>query len=95
MVSKCANPSCSTPLLRLRDGKLFQFEVRSISVPCVDASPCTSSEVPSRQVAHYWLCGACSETMSLSLEVDSVQVVPVAPPELERPESAYCMAGAD
>jgi hypothetical protein len=76
MVSNCANPACATPLLRLRDGKLFQFEVKSISVPCVDESNAMPSEAPVRQVAHYWLCGACADQMSLVLEINAVRLAP-------------------
>src|SRR5205823_8587631 len=30
MVPQCANPACRAPLRYLRDGRLFQFEVRAI-----------------------------------------------------------------
>ncbi len=80
MVSNCANPECATPLLRLRDGKLFQFEVKSISVPCVDESSAMASEVPVRQVAHYWLCGSCADQMSLVLEINAVRLVQTSQP---------------
>lgn len=95
MVSKCANPACSAPLLRLREGKLFQFEVRSISVPCEDPPGSEHGEAPTRQIAHYWLCGPCSERMSLLLEVDSVQVVPLSGEgeEARCSENYYSAAG--
>jgi len=32
MLPQCANPSCCTPLRYLRDGRLFQFEVRAASL---------------------------------------------------------------
>ena len=92
MVSKCANPACSTPLLRLRDGKLFQFEVRSISVPFVDSPQGAPAEVPTRQVAHYWLCGPCSEQMSLTLDVDGVQVVSLPPNGQHQDDNQYAMS---
>lgn len=58
MVTKCANPACSVPLRYLRDGRLFQFEVRSRA----------QARKLSRQVAHFWLCGSCSSTMTLEFD---------------------------
>ena len=75
MVSQCANPDCTTPLLHLREGKLFQFEVRAISVPCVDMSDENRSELPTRHVSHFWLCGPCSASYSLRLEPEDVRLV--------------------
>lgn len=69
MVSHCANPSCATPLRYLRDGRLFQFEVRSLSQP--GASGRGEGEKykrPSRRVWHYWLCGHCSSDMTLQFD---------------------------
>lgn len=80
-LSTCANPSCSAQLLPLREGKLFQFEVRSISVPCVDADG-LAPESPSREVAHYWLCGRCAAEMKFVLRATAVQVVALASSEL-------------
>ena len=92
MVSKCANPTCSTPLLNLREGRLFQFEVRAISVPCVDPPEAETSEVPTRQIAHYWLCGPCSKDVSLVLDVDAVEVVSLPQAERHREDAQYCVA---
>ena len=75
MVSQCANPDCSTPLLHLREGRLFQFEVKAISIPCVDSSDGQSEETLKRTVAHFWLCGPCSSAYSLELNPEDVQVV--------------------
>ena len=76
MVSQCANPACSTPLSHLREGRLFQFEVKAISVPCVDGSDGQSEETMKRTVVHFWLCGPCSHTFSLELSPEDVEVVP-------------------
>jgi len=60
----------------MRDGRLFQFEVRSISVPCVDSdAPATGAEAPSRQIAHFWLCGGCSDRVTLVLKADAAQMI--------------------
>jgi hypothetical protein len=70
MVTKCANPTCSIPLRYLRDGRLFQFEVRSRG----------ESRRLSRQVAHFWLCGNCSSSLTLVFDPASgVRVVPLVP----------------
>lgn len=78
MVSHCANPSCATPLRYLRDGRLFQFEVKSVSRPggsqeAEEGGP----KRPSRQVWHYWLCGNCSSDMTL--QFDQLQGLKVTP----------------
>ncbi|MBV8049992.1 MAG: hypothetical protein JOZ80_02310 [Acidobacteriaceae bacterium] len=70
MVTHCANPACAVPLRYLRDGRLFQFEVRSRIQP----------RKLSRQVAHFWLCGMCSGTMTLTFDpAMGVQVIPMMP----------------
>ena len=87
MVSKCANPACSTPFHYLREGKIFRVEVEV-------TPPVTSEETielsngskvpflvagrkPSRKLEHFWLCGTCSQTMSLLFDKDNgVTVLP-------------------
>ena len=66
MVSNCANPNCGTPLRYLRDGRLYQFEVRAVSKADSQDSP--PKRRPLRQVWHYWLCGACSSSMTLQFD---------------------------
>jgi hypothetical protein len=68
MVSKCANPECSTPLRYLRDGKIFRIEVEEDS---------TKGKKPVRRVEHFWLCGECAQTMSISFSNDrQITIVP-------------------
>jgi len=70
MVTKCANPTCCIPLRYLRDGRLFQFEVRSRG----------EFRRVSRQVAHFWLCGKCSSSLTLIFEASTgIRVVPLVP----------------
>jgi len=74
MLSKCANPSCDTPLHYLRDGKVFQVEMMNRPVPIDERKPL-------RRVEHFWLCGPCSESQTLSYdERNGVQVLPKAQP---------------
>ena len=59
MLSKCANPECSTTLHYLREGKVFKMES--------DATP-RNGESPrkgAKSVEHFWLCGPCSESWTL------------------------------
>jgi hypothetical protein len=85
MVTKCANPDCSIPLRYLRDGRLFQFEVRS---------PAPSRKL-SRQVAHFWLCGSCSSTLTLAFDATSgVRVVPLVPLHVLEPSRMGASAAA-
>jgi len=73
MVSNCANPSCAVPLRYLRDGRLFQFEVRQQRHP---DQPENSSKSP-RRISHFWLCGECSS--KLTLVFDQLQAVVLKP----------------
>jgi hypothetical protein len=77
MVSRCANPACSIPLRYLRDGRLFQFEVRSRTLAGFEQQA-TRQGKASRQIAHFWLCGHCAETLTLTFdEFKGVTVVPL------------------
>ena len=73
MLSKCANPSCSTSLVYLREGKIFMLEVlpRAVAVESTDMRKAAS------RVEHFWLCGPCSA--QLTLAYDSQQGVRVVP----------------
>jgi hypothetical protein len=87
MVSKCANPACSTPFHYLREGKIFRVEVE-ISQPLTSQQTIELSNggkvpfliatrKPGRKLEHFWLCGPCSQTMSLLFDKDSgVSVLP-------------------
>lgn len=68
MVSNCANPACATPLRYLRDGRLFQFEVKALAANGADTVPRLAKKTVSRQVWHYWLCGQCSASMTLEFD---------------------------
>lgn len=68
MLSKCANPSCSTPLVYLREGKIFmmeqgpQPEVRTEGPFLVK---------PAARIEHFWLCGRCAAEMTLIYDRES------------------------
>src|SRR5438128_11797910 len=78
-ISHCANPGCAAPLRYLRDGRLFQFEVRSFSVPDF-SQPGEPKSKKSRQVTHFWLCGECSSNLTLTFEqAKGVRLIPLPP----------------
>jgi len=63
MLAKCANPACSTPLLYLREGKIFMVEAPQPQL--LNAGP---KAKPSNRVEHFWLCGPCSGEMTLTYD---------------------------
>jgi len=84
MVAKCSNPSCSAPYRYLRDGKLFRLE----------SNP-TLPQSKSDRVEYFWLCPACSSTMTLHLREDGTVVrVPLPEPIPKGPDEA-ALAWAD
>lgn len=56
MLSKCANPACSTPFIYLRDGKIFQSRPMRAS---------GSESAEASRPEYFWLCGPCSEDFTL------------------------------
>ena len=79
MFAHCVNPNCYAPLHSFSEGRLFQFEVVSISVAASDDTTAPFDERPERQTAHFWLCGRCADSMTLVLEpARGLRVVPMA-----------------
>jgi len=71
MLSKCANPSCSTQLVYLREGKIFMMEADAQAV-----IPASAAKKTTRRVEHFWLCGPCSAQFTLAYDRHrGVQVV--------------------
>ncbi|WP_148209994.1 hypothetical protein [Candidatus Korobacter versatilis] len=74
MMSKCANPNCSSVFRYLRDGKLFQVpagaSLRAAATVASDApKPPTRDEF-------FWLCGTCSKELTIVVDpVVGVQTV--------------------
>ena len=66
MLAKCANPSCSTPLVYLREGKIFMVEASQSQFQLLAAAPAKSKAAP--RVEHFWLCGPCSGEMTLTYD---------------------------
>ena len=76
MLSKCANPSCSTPLVYLREGKIFMVEAPS-QLEKAEPPPSPDKSKSANRVEHFWLCGPCSLQMTLAYDrQNGVQVIP-------------------
>ena len=73
MLSKCANPSCSTPLVYLREGKIFMLE----SAPEVQKQDQgVAKPKPVQRVEHFWLCGPCSASLTIYYDrVKGIRVI--------------------
>jgi hypothetical protein len=73
MLSKCANPTCSTPFIYLRQGRLFVMEHTGRSALRQQGPVLAKS---ASRLEHFWLCGPCSESFTLIYDVDrGVQVL--------------------
>jgi hypothetical protein len=62
------NENCNRPLHSFSEGRLFQFEVVSISLAASDENSAPFDEKPQRETVHFWLCGHCAATFTLVLE---------------------------
>jgi hypothetical protein len=66
MLAKCANPSCSTPLVYLREGKIFMVESPQPQFELLSADATKPKAI--NRVEHFWLCGPCSNEMTLTYD---------------------------
>ena len=74
MMSKCANPCCSSAFRYLREGKLFQ-----VPAGMSYAAQGELKKTPSRD-EFFWLCGACSKEFTIVADaVEGVRTVPRTP----------------
>jgi hypothetical protein len=81
----CANSKCNLPRKSFSDGRLFQFEIVSISVAASDESSEPFDEKPERDIAHFWLCDDCASKMSLELDPrQGLRLIPLKNSEGER-----------
>jgi hypothetical protein len=71
MVSKCANPECSTPFRYFHTGKLFRAEF-SVGL---DRRRTMGQDIqqskPLRRLEFFWLCQDCAEKMTLIFDKES------------------------
>ena len=94
MVSNCANPACATPLRYLRDGRLFQFEIKAVAVPGVNGDEASAPKrKTSRQVWHYWLCGRCAASVTLKFDGQhGLRLIPLPPASAQYPTAMSQLA---
>jgi hypothetical protein len=76
MLSKCANPACTTPFHYLHDGRLFQLETGAGS-----SRPHAKKEP--RRIEYFWLCNPCAAELTLRYE-NGIGVVTVPIEQAQR-----------
>ena len=59
MISKCANPACTTPFHYLHEGRLFQMETGH------QAAENPEHKKAPRRIEYFWLCNACAVDFTL------------------------------
>lgn len=77
MIAKCANPSCSVPFHYMREGRLFRMEFDA--EPAVPGPALVGALRPARRIEHFWLCGACSATLTLIVNDGKVETARLDP----------------
>jgi hypothetical protein len=66
MLSRCSNPQCSRPFVRLGEGKLFLVEAEHSAKLAEPAAPASRYTRPqSHAVERYWLCDPCARAWTL------------------------------
>ncbi len=74
MLSKCANPNCSTPLVYLREGKIFMMDHSAHPQLRLEGPVLVK---PGYRVEHFWLCGPCSTDLTMTYDREhGARVVP-------------------
>ena len=72
MVSKCANPECSTPFRYLSQGRLFSLPIERLS-PALSIATHTP-----RQTEYFWLCDQCAAKLTLAWRQGRLLLLPLA-----------------
>lgn len=79
MLAHCINQNCGELIHSLADGRLFQFEIVSISLSANDDARDSFDEEPYSQTAQFWLCGHCAMSVTLVLEASmGLKILPLA-----------------
>lgn len=84
MLANCVNPDCSALLHSFSEGRLFQFDVVSISVSASDNTSAPFDEKPHTQTTQFWLCARCAVTLKLVL--DPMTGLRLVPQQTEAPD---------
>jgi hypothetical protein len=76
VLSKCANPRCSTPFHYFREGRIVIL--RENTLPYTLQKPREERRRPSHNVEHFWLCGPCSSQYEITLNREgAISVIPL------------------
>jgi hypothetical protein len=79
MLAHCINQGCGEPVRSLAEGRLFQFEIVSISLSADDDVRDSNDETPHSETAQFWLCSSCAMAMTLVLEpAMGLKILPLA-----------------
>lgn len=65
VLHKCANPACLVPFRKLRQGKLFLVERKSLEESTLRRA---QRGQPANRIEYYWLCDECAFALTLSYE---------------------------
>lgn len=68
MLNQCANAACAKPLVYLREGRVFVFDVPSANGE--------NGSKRTRHLEHFWLCGKCARTLRLIQHGAMIVVAP-------------------
>jgi hypothetical protein len=94
MLSHCANPQCSKPFLRLRQGKLFLVETQYTggAGEFKEPAPTGTRQKKHQRVERYWLCDQCAAVWTLVHDRNrGIALARVLrPPSGARVEAAEC-----
>jgi hypothetical protein len=71
MLSKCANPTCSTSFRYLHEGKLFKLQTK--------LSRENAGDAPAQNVEYFWLCDQCARTLEVVVRNGVVSTRPRQP----------------
>jgi hypothetical protein len=78
MVSKCANPGCSSVFLYLHAGKIFRAEVETSNRIDSNSGPDAAMKKPARRVEFFWLCNECASKMTLVCKDGGAMLRPIS-----------------
>jgi hypothetical protein len=81
MLSKCANPSCCNEFRYFGEGKVFEIRLgEGPRSPAANTTKTESIDKRSKTIEHFWLCSACSPTLTIATDrARNVLVVPRKP----------------
>jgi len=89
MLSKCANPECTAKFRYLHEGKVFRVEIKTANRSAKPHGGETShpnllmiAAKPARRLEYFWLCGKCSEHMTIGTDAHGIVLVPAVKPVL-------------